>query len=447
MKANASARMPVGGVLTPRMERMIRLGSIGSAIIIAISAMVLSYAGLHDLALDAEIHPRFALLVPIMVDGLQFVGSLGVVYSTLSGLRSWYPWLLMLMGVSVSAWGNWQAAPDQMTAKLLHAAAPIILALVLEELLRVMRHKVHLHAEREAASAMAAEDEHTKSPAAEQDVPVVAQAATTVQPVAEVEPSLTAVAEPFARVEAPAPQPTVAPPAAIAGAPEGAPEPAPEDGALDAERATQPAEDAIAVETPVAESGPVTEVPRAAEPTTDAAAHPAAHPAAQPASQSDQPGAFQPAATAVAEPATEKAVEPVKAVEPRPAQSGDVLPPYPADATYKEQVRAMLEQDPSLNGGTIARIMGKDASNTRKIVREWRAEVDVAAAADRAAPNGGVPERVTASATRETAPAAQPASQPRPTAPASVAPASVPEVVDFTAADPFGTSMPVGAGR
>ena len=176
--ANTSPRTPVGGVLTPRMERLIRLGSIGSAVIIAISAMVLSYSGLLDLALDAQIHPRLALLVPIMVDGLQFVGSLGVVYSTLSGLRSWYPWLLMLMGVSVSAWGNWQAAPDEMTAKLLHAAAPIILALVLEELLRVMRHKVQRHTETERAIEAAAL-------AAEQAVVSPEEPTSVAEPVAE----------------------------------------------------------------------------------------------------------------------------------------------------------------------------------------------------------------------------------------------------------------------
>lgn len=126
-------------MLTPTTERVIRRCSVGSALLIAVAATVLSYAGLYALALRAGVTPGLALLVPVMVDGMQFVGSLGVVYSTLCGLRTAYPWLLMLLGVAVSVWGNWIAAPPGLAAKAVHSASPLVLAVVLEELLRVPR--------------------------------------------------------------------------------------------------------------------------------------------------------------------------------------------------------------------------------------------------------------------------------------------------------------------
>lgn len=131
-------------VLTPTAERVIRRCSVGSALLIAVAATVLSYAGLYALALRAGVTPGLALLVPVMVDGMQFVGSLGVVYSTLCGLRTAYPWLLMLLGVAVSVWGNWIAAPPGLAAKAVHSASPLVLAVVLEELLRVTRYRVAL---------------------------------------------------------------------------------------------------------------------------------------------------------------------------------------------------------------------------------------------------------------------------------------------------------------
>lgn len=344
--------VPVGGILTPRAERMIRIGSLGSAIVIAVCAMVLSYAGLHDLALDAQIPSNLALLVPIMVDGLQFVGSLGVIYSTLSGLRSWYPWTLMLMGVSISAWGNWQAAPDVMTAKLLHAAAPVILALVLEELLRVMRHKVSAYAHAAATEVEDAGAGATRS--------VGSDAVTTVG----VEPAVPIL--------------------------------------VSSEDVVVAADDQ---RVPVG-AGHVT--------------HPVTHPAPesiktsepeQPAASADGDSVTADVSKTTDETETETwkmrerivSLSELRGNESRPAEARDdgdedsdgdsegdddenTLPPYPATGTLKEQISAVLEQDDSIPAARIARVMEREPSYVRKLVREVKREMSETPRRPHAAP-------------------------------------------------------------
>lgn len=427
MMVNTAQRVPVGGVLTPRMERMIRLGSIGSAVVIAVSAMVLSYAGLLDLALDAQIHPRLALLVPIMVDGLQFVGSLGVVYSTLSGLRSWYPWLLMLMGVSVSAWGNWQAAPDQMTAKLLHAAAPVILALVLEELLRVMRHKVTLHAEREQAEAEAAAQavEQTTEQAEEQAAEQAGVAAVTKTVVEPLAPA----PEPFSAADEPvtASAPTVVP---AAGSEEAVVSDSVRGDAL-VEHVTAPEPSRTATEASVA--------PAPAPAVTESMSEPVAPETATSTAVEEPVAEPVPTKPAVVEPVpAPRTTAPAQAAATATEPDEEALPPYPEDGTFKDQIRAILLADPDIPAAKIARLMKKDGSHTRKTVRIVRAELDEEAAIESA--TSALVSPVVDSAPRGSATSpAQP----------SVVQPPVPDrsTADLTGADPFAVAAPVGAGR
>lgn len=140
MTAQIVSFEPAG--ISPRASRAIRGSAIASAVVIAICATALSYSGLHTLALRAGVEPHLAFVWPVIVDGLQLVGSLGVMYSTLSRISTRYPWFLMLLGTAISVAGNWVSAPQDLTAQVLHASAPLILALVLEELMRVARHKV-----------------------------------------------------------------------------------------------------------------------------------------------------------------------------------------------------------------------------------------------------------------------------------------------------------------
>lgn len=329
--------------LTPQAERWIRIGSFASAAVIALCAMVLSYAGLHTLAITAKVSPQLALLVPIMVDGLQFVGSLGVVYSTLAGLKTWYPWMLLTLGVSISAWGNWQAAPDVATAKLLHASSPVILALVLEELLRVMRHKVHLHAQQLSKTAAPASGEERSTRIAEEPVP-------------ESRPTTPAPSrpEPHVEVDHPDHDPVSKPAPAIASRPV----PPPPPPALPVERS----------KTDQTAQGNQTLTPHQASPkdaTTETTT--------LEARDEPQPPPVPTTPAASAEPATPAVPTPTA----QTAQDIDsTFPVFNPEDTLRDQVMAILTADPSITAAQIARKLAKDPSYTRRMVREVKAELE-----------------------------------------------------------------------
>lgn len=336
------------GILTARSERFIRWASLGSAMVIAICAMVLSYAGLHDLALDAAIAPELALLVPIMVDGLQFVGSLGVIYSTLSGLRSWYPWTLMLMGVSISAWGNWQAAPDVMTAKLLHAAAPVILALVLEELLRVMRHRVVQHAHAQAQ----AEAESTPRTGGTTPGAGVTVAARSSAP-SDVEPDVTEGTVPVqvSSTDVDTTASTVL-----------APDVAPDVAGAEAVRAVVPEVTVDQDTTSKPEPG-ATWTPRER---------------VVPLSDLRQGGSTSPMPTRSAAVADED--------DDEGEDDGSAMPDFPQDAPVREQVAAILRVAPKMTASRIAEAIERDPSYVRKVAKSVRDEFAAEAAERRDRP-------------------------------------------------------------
>ena len=353
----APGRVPLGGVLTPRVERAIRTGAFGSALVIALAAMILSYAGLNELAQHAGVNGHLSLLVPVMVDGLQFVGSLGVVYSTLSGLRSWYPWTLMLLGVAVSAWGNWQAAPDLMTAKMLHASAPVILALVLEELLRVTRHKVQVHALNylaantpdnptatlTASTALVAGTETAAGSGLMRETPLL-DALVTEEPV---------WGQASDGVPSAANTPVVPTPVTT--------------GTRDTAGAT------TVLRTPA-------EVPTAI--VTAPATVPVATAVVTPVTASENRSESQPETSDIRSTSVEvsSGLSRVVSMEPSSMAAAsydvDVLPEYPADATFREQIRVMLVADPELRPAKISRVTGKDASYTRKVFKEAQADLE-----------------------------------------------------------------------
>lgn len=127
--------------MTPRAEKALRRIAVFAVLVIAASAAILSFNGLRNLALTSGIPTELAWLLPITIDGLTLVGSLGVVHAVLTGIPSWYPWMLTLTGVGVSVWGNVASAPPTLTAQIVHAIPPVVLALALEALLKVYRHQ------------------------------------------------------------------------------------------------------------------------------------------------------------------------------------------------------------------------------------------------------------------------------------------------------------------
>ncbi|MGV8845795.1 MAG: DUF2637 domain-containing protein [Propionicimonas sp.] len=215
--------------LSARAESAIRRTSTFTVVVLAAAAAVLSYAGLTQLAVEAQIHPRLTFLLPVVVDGLTLVGGMTVLHSTLTGLRSWYGWLLTLLGVAASVVGNIAASPVDPLSRAVHAAPPIVLALALEALLRVYRHRVthSHHVEPGTVEAV------IMSPAATSAITTAVQAAVTTALTAAstatalaIGPEAPVLPEPVPEV-APEPAPEVAPePVAISPTrPVGAPSP------------------------------------------------------------------------------------------------------------------------------------------------------------------------------------------------------------------------------
>lgn len=136
--------------LSPQAARRIARTATGTVCVIAFSAAALSYAGLHHTAVAAGIHPTLAILVPVTVDGLILASMLSVLYAAMSGLSTRLPWTLVLLGVAASVGGNVLAAPDDLVSRIVHGAPPVILALVLELVLSVLRHRAGLPTPRQA---------------------------------------------------------------------------------------------------------------------------------------------------------------------------------------------------------------------------------------------------------------------------------------------------------
>lgn len=139
--------------LSSRAARILQNSSMVTVVTLAVSAAVLSFTGLRDIAERSGIDPSLSWLFPIIVDGLVVTGSLGVIAADLVGVRTWYPWLLTMTGVTFSVAGNVAAAPPDPVSQLVHAIAPTTFALSIEGMLRIYRASAIATAQRETALA------------------------------------------------------------------------------------------------------------------------------------------------------------------------------------------------------------------------------------------------------------------------------------------------------
>lgn len=99
---NTSARKPA----TPLSRPIIAVG-IGSTVLIAVGAFVLSFASLTDLAARSGINPALAWIWPIIIDGLIVAATVAIV--ALAGHRPKvlaYPWALLFLGAVASTAAN-----------------------------------------------------------------------------------------------------------------------------------------------------------------------------------------------------------------------------------------------------------------------------------------------------------------------------------------------------
>jgi hypothetical protein len=154
--------------LTVRAEKVIQRLTGFAVLTLAISAAVLSFSGLQKLAVDAGFDPSIAWLFPVIVDGMVLTGSLGVIAAGLVGLKTWYEWMLTILGVGISVAGNIASAPQNLTAQLVHAIAPVTFALSIEGMLRIYRASAAAQAQRDLAVIEAEERKAERESRAEE---------------------------------------------------------------------------------------------------------------------------------------------------------------------------------------------------------------------------------------------------------------------------------------
>lgn len=129
-----------------RIDSALRSATISATIVVGACAAALSYSGLHSLATSAGIHPILAALLPVCVDGLIFVGAMTTLAATLSESSTRFGWSLTVIGVLVSVYGNAASVSDGVgwelwQSRIIHAIAPISLALCVEGLMLVTRQR------------------------------------------------------------------------------------------------------------------------------------------------------------------------------------------------------------------------------------------------------------------------------------------------------------------
>lgn len=198
--------------LSERAATTLRRGSVTAVLVIAFCAATLSYSGLHDLAIHHGVSHNLAWLVPVMIDGMQVAGSLSVIYANLSGMPSGYSWFITVIGVLASVIGNWKAAPRDLTAELLHSTPSIVLALALEALMRVYRHKVHIQQQQALAALTATASDSILPAITAQPAPAIRPATPATTPVAPPAPTPAAPATRTAPTEPAATKAPAAPP-------------------------------------------------------------------------------------------------------------------------------------------------------------------------------------------------------------------------------------------
>lgn len=324
-------------------DKRIRNTASVTVLILAISAGVLSYNSLRELAIKSGIDPMLAFLFPITLDGLILAGSLLILYFAVRGKRSGYGLFLTALGVIGSIAGNVVISPNNLTYQILHATSPVVLFLALESLMILLRARSR-NAQEAAEKAEAdkklhadgyfhhkASQEEPKAVESTQAVPVkdepVRRAQALPKPSQEVKPA--------PRVE----EPVVTPVAPVT-------------------QAVAPVVDAVPA---VALQEPTPEPVK----TLGLGKH-SSVPAQEDAPTED----FSPKVTESVSPQ----VAPVKEKENEPAvssaQPGEAQPP-----SKREIIRDLLIQDPEMDAGVIVDMVGGDKKYVQKLIRAERAKL------------------------------------------------------------------------
>ena len=101
---------------------------VGGVLVLAAAAFVLSYAGIHAIALTTGVSPALARLYPLIFDAMLVVAAAAILSLRGAGLLTrCYAWLSLLVLLCVAAWAD---ALHATAAQLPHRAAAATVAII-----------------------------------------------------------------------------------------------------------------------------------------------------------------------------------------------------------------------------------------------------------------------------------------------------------------------------
>lgn len=121
-------------------DRTVRRTSVGSVLLVAAVAAVVSYYHLYELA---RIHGEGwrAGLIPLSIDGMLVAATLAIVSQRRQRRPAgWVPWLGLILGIGASLLGNIAAASPDVIARLIAGWPPAALAVAIETLVVILRN-------------------------------------------------------------------------------------------------------------------------------------------------------------------------------------------------------------------------------------------------------------------------------------------------------------------
>jgi hypothetical protein len=211
-----AARKPAAPLSRP----IIAVG-VGSTVLIAVGAFILSFASLADLAARSGINPSLAWIWPIIVDGLIVAATVAIVALAGHDRKTLaYPWALLFLGALVSTAANAVHAivsvdqahggvPPAVSA-VMAAMPPVVLLAITHLTVLLVQKAAPAPAPKKKSVKAAAEKKPTPAPAPAvpasagpyRDVPVHAAKATAKKPPVPVLATRDAFTNTLAPVEA-----------------------------------------------------------------------------------------------------------------------------------------------------------------------------------------------------------------------------------------------------
>lgn len=153
---------------TERSDRVLFRVAATTTSILALSAAILSFSALQQLALQAGYGGYLSYLFPITLDGLIISGSALTLFAADRGERSYGGIALTALGVIGSIVGNVAVSEQTFLAQAVHAVPPTVLFLSLEGLTSLMRRRIN---ESIARDRIEIEEELAQEKAKQSDTP------------------------------------------------------------------------------------------------------------------------------------------------------------------------------------------------------------------------------------------------------------------------------------